>query len=141
MNDCIILKNCRIIGDRSIREDSSILIQNGIIADISDIAGFEASEYAKVYDMKGNYVSAGFVDIHTHGGGGADFMDATDDAFDTALGYQLENGVTGVVATSLTAAYEDICCFMDKAREYMRANPDFTDMIYKMIMDKLNENE
>ncbi len=54
MNDCIILKNCRIIGDRSIREDSSILIQNGIIADISDIAGFEASEYAKVYDMKGN---------------------------------------------------------------------------------------
>ena len=119
MNNCIVLKNCRIIGDRIIREDSSILIQNGIIADIGDISDFETVRYANVYDMKGNYISAGFVDIHTHGGGGADFMDATDDAFDTALGYQLENGVTGVVATSLTAAYEDICCFMDKAREYM----------------------
>lgn len=29
----------------------------------------------------------------------------------------------------------------DKAREYMRANPEFTDMIYKMIMDKINNNE
>ena len=119
MSDCVILKNCRIIGDTSIREDSSILIKNGIIAEIGDVGAFESVENAKVYDMQGNYISAGFVDIHTHGGGGADYMDATDDAFSAALEYQLENGVTGVVATSLTAAYEDICCFLDKAREYM----------------------
>ena len=48
MSDCVILKNCRIIGNRSIREDSNILIQNGIIADISDIGGFEPVENAKV---------------------------------------------------------------------------------------------
>ena len=29
----------------------------------------------------------------------------------------------------------------DKAREYMRTNPEFTDMIYKMIMDKINGDE
>ncbi len=27
----------------------------------------------------------------------------------------------------------------DKAKEYMRSNPDFTDMVYKMIIDKINE--
>ncbi len=26
----------------------------------------------------------------------------------------------------------------DKAKEYMRSNPDFTDMVYKMIIDKIN---
>ena len=26
----------------------------------------------------------------------------------------------------------------DKAKEYMRSNPDFTDMIYQMIIDKIN---
>ncbi len=26
----------------------------------------------------------------------------------------------------------------DKAKEYMRSNPEFTDMVYKMIMDKIN---
>ena len=28
--------------------------------------------------------------------------------------------------------------FCDKAKEYMRSNPDFTDMIYKAVMDKIN---
>ena len=40
---------------------------------------------ATVIDARGGYVSPGFIDIHVHGGGGADFMDGTPDAVRTVL--------------------------------------------------------
>ncbi len=112
-----MLKNCRVIGSEEISVNTDIMIENGTIA---GLGRFETADGAEVYDIKGNYISPGFVDIHTHGGAGADFMDATDAAFDTVLKYQLEHGVTDVVATSLTAAKEDIEKFLDCARAYMK---------------------
>lgn len=97
-----MIRNCRIIGADTISEPMDIRIENGII---SDIGHFEDSDG---YDANGNYVSAGFIDIHTHGGNCSDFMDATDDAFDNVLKYHLRNGTTDVLATSLTASREQI---------------------------------
>lgn len=112
-----MLKNCRVIGSEEISVNTDIMIENG---EIAGLGRFDTADGAEVYDIKGNYISPGFVDIHTHGGAGADFMDATDAAFDTVLKYQLEHGATDVVATSLTAAKEDIEKFLDCARSYMK---------------------
>lgn len=116
MNKRTLLKNCRIIGKEKILENTDILIEDGEIAALGKL---DTAENAEIYDINGNYISSGFVDIHTHGGAGADFMDATDEAFDKILRYQLENGVTDVVATSLTAAKSDIERFLECARAYM----------------------
>ncbi len=111
-----ILKNCRIIGRDSISEPLDIIIRGGIISDIGhfDISGG--------YDVHGNYISAGFVDIHTHGGNGGDFMDATDDSFDSALRYHIEHGTTDVAATSLTAPREQLLAFLARVRKYMHSS-------------------
>lgn len=121
-----LLKNCKIIGDNSISDLTDILIDDGRIVDIGYFDCMDSCEY---HDLNGNYVSAGFIDIHTHGGNGSDFMDSTEAAFDNVLRYHLKHGVTGVLATSLTASYDDICSFLKTAREYMNTTHKYSQLL------------
>ena len=77
----------------------------------------------EVFDASGCYVCPGLVDIHTHGGGGGDYMDATEEAFDKALEFQTRSGVTSILASTVTAPLEQIEAMMQIARKYID-NPD-----------------
>ena len=92
-------------------ESGDIRIIDGKIAAIGKNLSAQVGE--EVIFANGAYVTAGFVDIHTHGGYGADFMDCTKEAFETALSFHLDNGTTTVVPTSCTAPKQeiiDLCC-------------------------------
>ena len=65
-------------------------------------------EDAVEIDAKGNYVSPGFIDIHVHGGGGHDFMDATETAFLKIAETHARHGTTSMLPTTLTSSKEDI---------------------------------
>lgn len=83
---------------------------------ITGIGEFTGEDYI---DAEGKFVFPGFVDIHTHGGGGGDFMDAEEDSFDKALRFHAENGTTSLLATSVTAPVEDIEKMLAVTRKYM----------------------
>ena len=59
-------------------------------------------------DANGAYVSAGFIDLHIHGSGGADVMDATPDALELISSTLLQTGTTSFLATTMTMSSEDI---------------------------------
>lgn len=113
-----ILKNGNIIGDDAVLWKTDIKISDGKIVDIGNFA-------EDGIDCTGKYISAGFVDIHTHGGYGSDFMDATESAFDDILRFQLDNGTTTVLPTSVTAPVSSIKSFMETARCYMKKNQPY----------------
>lgn len=71
-----------------------LIIENGKILSIG-----EDTECECVIDAKGNYVTAGFVDIHCHGGGGSDFNDGTEDAVRQAVKTHLRFGTTSIFPT------------------------------------------
>lgn len=50
----------------------------------------------------------GFVDVHVHGGGGADFMDGTREAVDTVTAFHARHGTAALAATTLSASRENI---------------------------------
>ena len=72
----------------------------------------------ELIDAKGAYVSAGFIDMHIHGSGGADVMDATPDALKTISDTLLSTGTTAFLATTMTMAQEAIDNAVDNVREH-----------------------
>jgi N-acetylglucosamine-6-phosphate deacetylase len=96
--------------------DGAILIEGEKIVHVGPIREASASiaqsksisrEFETV-DLKGLTAVPGFIDIHLHGGGGADFMDANPASIERALRTHLIKGTTSVVPTLMTAAPEDI---------------------------------
>lgn len=59
-------------------------------------------------DCKGLYLSPGFIDIHTHGAGGHDFMDGTKEAIRAACQAHLKHGTTSIVPTTLTSTKQSM---------------------------------
>ena len=47
-----------------------------------------------VIDVQGRYLSPGFIELHTHGAGGYDFMDGSVDAIVNACRTHLSHGTT-----------------------------------------------
>lgn len=115
--------NCNIIGSERIINDCDIVISNGIISEITK------NSSDGDYDCKGGYVSAGFIDIHTHGGYGSDFMDMNNTAYDNALKFHSDNGTTSVVATSVTSSIDSIIKFLKYSKDYKNGKQDYAKLL------------
>jgi len=61
-----------------------------------------------IIDAQGHYVSAGFIDLHIHGSGGADVMDGTAEALETISSTLTQTGTTSFLATTMTMSSEVI---------------------------------
>lgn len=53
-------------------------------------------------------IAPGFIDLHVHGGDGADFMDADERANERILRFHARHGTTALAATTLSAAPQDL---------------------------------
>ena len=70
--------------------------------------GDSALANCETIEADGLIAFPGFIDIHSHGRGGADFCDATDEAFEKIGRGKLADGVTGFLATGLTRPESDL---------------------------------
>ena len=100
-----VIDNVNLVLEDGIREDAAVLIGDGRIVSIGDAGTFGEK---KRIDGGGLYLSPGFIDIHVHGGGGADFMDADAAACRTALLSHMRHGTTTIVPTTLCAEDEEL---------------------------------
>jgi len=90
----------------------SVLIEGGRIAEVLTGQGRPCAENASAIDLRGQYLAPGFVEIHSHGAGGADFMDGTPEAFIRAAECHLRHGVTTLFPTSVAAGFDGIMQFL-----------------------------
>lgn len=116
-----LIKNARIISDRKIF-DGNILINGSIIECVNFTE--DIPEGCTVIDAHGNYLSAGFIDIHVHGGGGYDFMDCSKEAFCTISNTHLKNGTTTLIATAVSAKFHDILKLLKVCKAYSEICPN-----------------
>jgi len=93
--------NAKLFIDNEIIEDK-VLLFNKKIVDILDDLILSDTDEIELIDAKGAYVSAGFIDMHVHGSGGADVMDATPQALETLSQTLLQTGTTSFLATTMT---------------------------------------
>ena len=97
----MIIKNANVWDDTTFsffRAD--LLIRDGMIAAVGNLDG--ATDDC-VIDAEGKPVIPGFVDVHTHGGAGHDFVAATAEDFHGMARFYASHGVTSVMPTLASA--------------------------------------
>ncbi|NOR56661.1 MAG: N-acetylglucosamine-6-phosphate deacetylase [Sulfurovum sp.] len=109
--------NAKLFIDDAIIEDKVLLFDKKIVDILDDLILSDTDEI-ELIDAKGAYVSAGFIDIHVHGSGGADVMDATPQALETISKILLQTGTTSFLATTMTMSTEAIDNALQNIQDY-----------------------
>lgn len=115
----ILIKNSNIITPYEIKEGYSLSIYDNKISDIAKSGAFDESHFDQIIDLKGKYLSPGFIDIHNHGNYGHDTMEGTYEAIDSMAEFHIKNGVTGFMPTTMTNPTEDIVKAIKNVADYI----------------------
>lgn len=110
---CVITGAREILGTPGTGE-ADLHLADGRIEAIRP-TGSPVPEGALRIDGRGLVAAPGFIDLHVHGGKGADFMDATEDAFGTIAEYHAAGGTTAYLPTTATESPEAIFACIDRA--------------------------
>ena len=99
VNGTVVLPD-RLLGDGMVCcEDSKILYVGQQKSLPNDV---------EVIDARGGVIAPGYVDVHVHGGAGADFMDGTPEAVVRACTAHLRHGTTTIFPTTTTGSSQQI---------------------------------
>ena len=69
-------------------------------------------------------IAPGFIDVHVHGGGGADFMDAEERATERILRFHARHGTTALAATTISSSPDDLQAAVVSIVRSARARPE-----------------
>ena len=86
-----------------IRDKTLISIEEGQIVDVRSEPQ-APSDSATVHEL----IVPGFIDLHVHGGDGADFMDGSDEAVGRVTSFHARHGTTALAATTLSGSRADL---------------------------------
>lgn len=116
-----LITNGKLIQIDKILEDGYIIIENDKITAIG--TGHPSSDdIDEIIDADQQYISPGFIDLHTHGAGGADFMDGTVDAYLTVANTHARYGTTALLPTTLTCPDEELFHTFEIYRQAKKQN-------------------
>ena len=104
-----------ILPDRTVPR-GAVLVAVGRIAEVGRAEDIACPEGCEKVGADGGYIGPGYVDLHVHGGAGADFMDGTAAAWRTALRAHARHGTTSVAPTTAVAAPAPLRVALDLAR-------------------------
>ncbi len=94
-----IIKNGKIVLPEQIVENRFLIIENGIITDISE--SYNKTKGFEIIDAENNFVAPGFLDTHIHGAGEGVFETANKEQFANICSTIHKNGVTTFLPTLL----------------------------------------
>jgi N-acetylglucosamine-6-phosphate deacetylase len=92
-----------ILPDRTV-PDGAVVCRDGRIVAVGAGDRLAVPDDAARVDARGGCIAPGFVDIHSHGAGGADFMDGTPAAVIAALREHARHGTTTIFPTTTTGS-------------------------------------
>ncbi|MFY4776463.1 N-acetylglucosamine-6-phosphate deacetylase [Metabacillus sp. RGM 3146] len=120
----LLLRNLKVYAEDQIFPNGYVLIDEEKIVETGE--SFDSARSDKVTEMvfdPSHQLIPGMIDLHIHGAGGADTMDATNEALETMAHLLPKEGTTSFLATTMTvgqraieAAIENIANFMKNSQ-------------------------
>lgn len=110
------IKNGKLVIAQSIVSDKYLYLEDGKISCVTD----KELPFDNEIDAKGQYVSAGFIDVHVHGGDGYEFVDATDESILKAANIHAKHGTTTIYPTISAYNYDTTSkalCAIQKSKD------------------------
>ena len=101
----------------------NVVLKDGVIGYVGTDDP-QVPDEARIINAKGLYVAPGFIDMHTHGAGGADFMDGTVDAYLTAARMHAIHVTTLLYPTTLTSTNEALFASFETYKKAEEMNSD-----------------
>lgn len=101
--------------------DGYIYVEDGKIVEITK----QDKSVEKEYEFTGQYVSAGFIDLHTHGAGGYAFMNSSVSDVVKGCDYHLAHGTTSILPTISAGEFQTMrqaVANIHKAKSKSKAN-------------------
>ena len=108
----IEIKSDKIITPSGVKK-GYLYLDNQTIVGVFD----EQKPADKRYDLSGKYVSAGFIDMHVHGGAGHPFINGTVDDVIKACNFHLTHGTTAILPTVTAGAFPTMREAVEKIAE------------------------
>jgi N-acetylglucosamine-6-phosphate deacetylase len=106
--------NGRIVLEDRLLESGVVETRDERIIAIREVAS--PTDAVDIIDLRGSYLAPGFIDLHVHGGAGADFMDGTAEAFRTICRAHARHGTTSLLPTTTVAQHEQHLAFLEVCR-------------------------
>jgi N-acetylglucosamine-6-phosphate deacetylase len=118
----LVLRNGLIHTEDGLLENHALLIENGRITAICPQDDIRGDLHG--YDLQGQHLSAGFIDLQLNGCGGVMFNDAqTMETLSVMQEANLKSGTTSYLPTLITSPDLDIRSAIDATQDYMQAHP------------------
>ncbi len=108
--------NARVLLPDGIIRRGYLTEDNGVIQAVGPMADGQSLP-GDIIDCNGMYLSPGFIDLHSHGGGGYDYMDGGLEDIVGAARMHLSHGATSILPTTLTSSDEELFQVIDVFKE------------------------
>ncbi len=119
------LKASEIFTEEKIIHDTYLKVSDGLIASIGEQPGNDD----EVMDLGDCKIVPGFIDLHIHGSGGFDVMDASHEALNTISKTIAANGVTGFLGTTVTSTWEATLAAFNNISECCKTGLDGAELL------------
>jgi N-acetylglucosamine-6-phosphate deacetylase len=117
----LYLVNGKVITPYRLIDSGGVCVQGEYIDQVFSMNEVSIPPAAEQLDVQGAWIMPGLIDMHLHGGDGADVMDASVEAFHVIAAAHARNGTTSIVPTTLTGSYpllRDVLDAFGEARKY-----------------------
>lgn len=134
-----LIRGARIHQGTTWADDAVLAAVGGQIAYLGDLrklprrleaAGVEVGRQSleEIHSEDG-YLCPGFIDVHLHGGGGADVMDASPGALNQLARTHAKHGTVGFLPTTVTAPYEALHRVLEAVEETVSGQPEGAEIL------------
>ncbi|MBB4661311.1 N-acetylglucosamine-6-phosphate deacetylase [Conexibacter arvalis] len=102
----LILRGGRVVTPGGVRA-ADVVVRAGRIAAVAEVDGAGGGA-AEVVDLADRWLLPGFVDLHVHGGGGAQFNTTDPDEVRAAARFHAAHGTTALLASTVAAPVDEL---------------------------------